>query len=241
MKGVKSKEKVISANENERPIIRLMFDSPEGYHRQIVVGIDENATNNFDLGYDAPNADVNEEDMYWEINESKFVIQGVNNFDLDQELPLGVIINQTGVARIKIDSLENIESNVELYIKDKFTGISKKINNEPFEINLPAGEYKDRFLLTFKSDSVLLTEEEVLKSGFLVFLNNSNKELHIFNNIGAEIIDVQLFNSIGQKVGTIKSQAFEEKQSFQIHNSAGVYFVKVITTDGTFCKKIVVG
>ncbi len=68
-------------NGNERPLIRLNFDSPKGIHRQIVAGVDKNASNSFDLGYDALLPDLGVEDMFWNINDTQFVIQGVDNFD----------------------------------------------------------------------------------------------------------------------------------------------------------------
>ena len=59
--------------------------------------------------YDALLPDLGFEDMFWNINDTQFVIQGVDNFDPDQELPLGLIISDSGLARIAVDSLENID------------------------------------------------------------------------------------------------------------------------------------
>uniref|UniRef100_UPI00356A929F LamG-like jellyroll fold domain-containing protein n=1 Tax=Mariniflexile sp. TaxID=1979402 RepID=UPI00356A929F len=84
MKSSSSKKSSVTetqTSKKKKSIIRLMYDSPKGYHRQIVLGANEKASNGFDLGYDAFMVDVNEEDMYWYFNKSKFVIQGVANFD----------------------------------------------------------------------------------------------------------------------------------------------------------------
>ena len=53
-----------SGNSNER--IRLMFDSPSGLHRQLLVGTEEDMSHGYDLGFDAPLIDLNSEDMFWE-------------------------------------------------------------------------------------------------------------------------------------------------------------------------------
>jgi large repetitive protein len=45
--------------------IRISYSSPLGYYRQILVGAHPDATDGFDLGYDARIFDYNEEDMYW--------------------------------------------------------------------------------------------------------------------------------------------------------------------------------
>ncbi len=90
-------------------LIRLAFDSPIGLHRQIVLGTDDNASIGFDIGYDAFMADVNKEDMYWLYEQERFVIQGVDTFNDGQEFPIGLIIKEGGLARIKIEELENID------------------------------------------------------------------------------------------------------------------------------------
>jgi len=107
MKANNKKKKNTSANNsneinNDNPVIRLMYDSPKGYHRQIVVGTDKEASNGFDLGYDALMADINEEDMYWIFNNNKFVIQGVNTIDAAQEFALGLKVKQAGLVSIRI-------------------------------------------------------------------------------------------------------------------------------------------
>ena len=75
--------------KDSRYKIRVKFESPKGYHRQLLVAADANSTQGFDLGYDAPLIENNVEDMYWMIDETEFVIQAVPNFNLDQVLPLG--------------------------------------------------------------------------------------------------------------------------------------------------------
>ena len=156
MKSRKKKHNNSNNNNGEetkgQQNIWLQFDSPKGYHRQILVGVNENTTNNFDLGYDAPIADINAEDMFWIVQEAKIVIQGVNNFDKKQELPLGIVIKEAGITSIKVDSLENLYENKSIYIKDKETGKTHKISETPYEINLEAGEYLNRFSLTFRKD-----------------------------------------------------------------------------------------
>ncbi|MFV8280060.1 LamG domain-containing protein, partial [Christiangramia marina] len=63
--------------KDSRQKIRLKLESPKGYHRQILATADVNTTDGFDLGYDAPLIENNVEDLYWMIDESEFVIQGV--------------------------------------------------------------------------------------------------------------------------------------------------------------------
>ncbi|PKP14080.1 MAG: hypothetical protein CVU08_02165 [Bacteroidetes bacterium HGW-Bacteroidetes-3] len=256
MKGVNNKtahslgekEKDSIENLDKRPKIWLQFDSPTGYHRQLLVGVDENASNFFDLGYDAPIAYINKEDMFWIFDGSKFVIQGVNNFNTDQELPLGLIIGKTGLARIKIDELKNMDENIAIHIKDKLTGETHNISRSAFEINLEPGEYPERFAITFKMQK-LITEDVAAEvflpaatptiiEGIHVFMNNGIKELQIKNSSDDEIISIALYNYLGQTLKTWNTNFNIRTISLPINFATGVYFVQINTKNGKTVKKI---
>lgn len=237
--------------------IWLQFDSPTGYHRQLLVGVDKNASNHFDLGYDAPIADIGKEDMFWTFDGSKFVIQGVNNFDKKQELPLGLKIFKAGLASIKIDTSENLNKKVSVYIKDKLTGIDYQINKTPFEINLEPGEYIDRFSVTFKSgkknshddDNNDEDNENHQKSGtdslivagdFFVYMNNITAELQISKPFDAEILDVNLYNYLGQVVKTWNTNLNDSAVYLPIKVSSGAYIVQINAKNESVVHKVIV-
>ncbi|PTM01628.1 MAG: hypothetical protein DA407_15820, partial [Bacteroidetes bacterium] len=161
----------------DTPTIQLVYDSPKGYHRQIVIGVEPGASNDFDIGYDAFIIDVNEEDMYWIFNENRFVIQGVNNISETQEFSLGLIVNQAGTIKIKIDTIKNVDPNLNLYIKDNETGLAYQINNSPFETYLDAGEYNDRFKLVFQPE--ILTVDENVESDNLIYYDLNAKNINV--------------------------------------------------------------
>lgn len=257
MKGVNDKSIHLSGtndtvkNKNKRDNrqkIRLLFHSPSGFYRQLLVGVDENASSHFDLGFDAPIADLNKEDMFWTFDGARFVIQGVNNFNKDQELPFGLLINKAGLASIKIDSSENFSKNISVYIKDKLTGKIHKINKNPFEINLESGEYLNRFSLIFKhgkdkgnedskednTDAFITTEE------FLVFMNNTTSELQITKLVDVEIMTVSLYNYLGQMIKTWNANLNEKASYLPIKISAGAYIVQINTNKGKVIKKIII-
>jgi hypothetical protein len=236
-------------NTDKRPKIWLQFDSPTGYHRQLLVGVDENTTNHFDLGYDAPIADIGKEDMFWSFDGSKFVIQGVPNFNTDQEFPLGIKIAKAGSVTIKVDELENMDEDISAHIKDKLTGKTNNISQKAFEINLEAGEYLDRFALTFRMQK--LVDEDVVADvlipvvtqpiieGIHVFMNNAIKELQIKNNSDEEILSIELYNYLGQTIKTWNSNFNIRTISLPINISTGVYFAQISTKNKTIIRKIV--
>ncbi|WP_034041325.1 LamG-like jellyroll fold domain-containing protein [Wocania ichthyoenteri] len=224
-------------HKDDTPRIRLMFDSPTGYHRQIVLGKNVNASNNFDLGYDAIMVDVSEEDMYWAFNKSKFVIQGVSNFNDTQEFPLGLIIENSGIARIKLDGVENLETNKSIYIKDNTTNETFLINNNPFEIFLDAGSYNYRFSLVFKSQSLSVDDIEITDD-VSIYFDESISELKVIGLNDRELLSITLYNIIGQKIKFIDYTS--NKTSKQISVITGAYIVQLNTTKGKINKKIIV-
>ena len=249
--GNSSGEKAKDTLENldKRSKIWLQFDSPAGYHRQLLVGVDENASNFFDLGYDAPISDIGIEDMFWTFDGGKFVIQAVNNFNTDQELPLGIMVSKTGLARIKIDDQQHIDENISVHIKDKLTGEMHNISRKPFEISLGAGTYLDRFSLTFKMHKLLeedvnteifLAEElQQIIEGLQVFMDNANGELQIKNNNDEEITGIILYNYLGQTIKTWNTNLNRRTISLPINIAAGVYFIQISTKNNMIIKKIV--
>ncbi len=223
--------------------IRLIFDSPGGYHRQILIGNDPNASQGFDMGYDAFMATINQEDMYWLINQGRFVIQGVNEFNDGQEFPLGLIIKESGLARIKIGDLENIDSNTEIYIKDNASGEQFEIRNEPFEIDLEAGTYNDRFSLVFASRIIeeedIITEESLIgEEDVIVYFNSPSSELTIRVGTNVSILDVTLNNALGQRIEELDFSS--DINTIQLYVNTGVYILQIKTSVGSVIKKIIV-
>jgi hypothetical protein len=257
MKGPKSKKGVAETDSiinDVRPKFWLQLNSPNGYHRQLLIGVDKNATNNFDLGYDAQIADIGAEDMYWIVDGSKFVIQAVNNFDDNQELPIGLKISEEGRVSIKIETLENIDATVQIFLKDNLTGIEHQINDKAFEINLPAGEYNNRFSVTFKTIKIVEDEvaeeiiaeviEEVIEEttikGVQVFMNNKHSELTIRKDSETNIESVELYNYLGQIMARWNNDFTGNEISLPVNVVAGVYLVQIITTTGKTSKKIII-
>jgi Concanavalin A-like lectin/glucanases superfamily/GEVED domain len=245
MRANSSKTKNVSANENVseadnvKPTIRLMFDSPLGYHRQIVVGIDKNASNEFDFGYDAFIADINEEDMYWTFDAGNFVIQGVNNFSETQEFAIGLKVKQAGLINIRIEALENIDTSLDLYIKDNTTGQVYQINNEIFQIYLDAGTYNNRFKLVFQKNSNVLSEDDVtLKDKFTIYYDSRASEIKIIKPTNSEILGVNLYNVIGQRIESLKYSSGIIPIPTSVNS--GVYIVKLNTTRGIISKRVII-
>jgi hypothetical protein len=219
--------------------IRLVFDSPTGYHRQILLGINENTTHGFDFGYDAPLADLAKEDMFWCFDGGKYVIQGIPEFEEDQQFIIGLVIAEKGIAKISIDNFSNFDTNKGLYIYDNETGKSYNLFEEPFETELEPGEYMERFSVGLKP-SLATLNELTLEEGIQLYMNNQTAELQVKKIVDTEIIDINVFNYLGQRVKNWTQGLDTNELYLPIEVNTGVYIVDVTTSDGRINKKVII-
>lgn len=241
MKSSNTKAKAtVSKQVDSRQKIRLMFNSPKGYHRQLLVGVDARASNGFDLGFDAPLIETNKEDMFWIFKNNEFVIQAVDNFNADQILPLGIKINQAGISKIKIDGLENI-NDLDIYLNDKELGIYHPINESPYEVYLEPGAYLNRFDITFKSSGTLDVEDLIAPENIQVYFSNDTKSIIVHNPVLNEIKSVELVNILGQSIQKFNDSTNKDYIEYKTNQiSTGVYVIKIQTPEGSFSKKILI-
>ncbi|WP_299521908.1 choice-of-anchor D domain-containing protein [uncultured Lutibacter sp.] len=240
MKSSSAKSKIVTANKTDlRSKFRIGFEAPKINHRQLLLTIDEKASDNVDWGYDSEIYNIVNDDMYWILDAKKYVIQATNAISLDKEIPLGIETKEGGTIRIMIDALENIDENTKIYIKDKLTGETYDITNQVFEINLEAGEYQERFVLAFQP-RIKTFEEVTLIEGVHVFMNNTISELQLNRIVDTEIQGVTLFNYLGQQVKTWSINTDERFISLPLQIATGVYIVRVNTTAGVITKKMII-
>ena len=235
--GNKSKQ-VIDA----RSKIRLGLDSFAGIHRQLLVTADNNTTSGYDIGYDAAMFDLQKNDIFWDINNKAYVIQGINNFNEDQIIPLGITIADKGPITIKIDELENIADNTQVFLYDNLTSSYHNIENSAFTITLETGAYKNRFSLQFVNKT-LSVEETTLSNEIEVLYARNYKTLIILNKIpDTTVNNVYLINLLGQ---IVDKWDVEDKNQTRIqipikNFASGVYIVKLKTSQGEMSTKIII-
>lgn len=225
--------------------IRLGFTDRNGYHRQILMGfMNENATSGIDFGYDAPLLDNQPNDMYF-LNSGSFLnISGEGFFNENNIYPLGIKTDALGTVTFKLDGLENFDDNVNVYIFDKSTEIYHDIKNEDFSIEIPQGFDNLRFSLRFVAPGAALGTTDIENSGAIqVAYTSANDMLNIKNNIiDATVEKVELYNMLGQSVGTwkVENQAQNNIQLPIKNSSTGTYIVKIKTTKGETSRKIII-
>jgi hypothetical protein len=244
MKGITKKTtKSTSRFMDNRQKIRIGFEGAKVDHRQLLLTIDENASDGVDRGYEAEIYEVFEDDMYWVIQDKKYVIQATNAIENNKEILLGVKVKETGTVKIKIDELENEDVNMQLFLKDSLLQKTYNLKENPFEQEIEAGEYVNRFYLVFKPIPKVIEEDtEIIEevSGVHIFMNNQIAELQIQKDAETNISEIKLVNYLGQNI-KIWNQKFDGTLiSLPIKLATGVYVVQMKTEKGIINKKIII-
>ncbi|SDX64692.1 Por secretion system C-terminal sorting domain-containing protein [Lutibacter oricola] len=225
-----------------RPKIRVGFDGPEIDHRQLLLTVDENTTEQVDYGYDAEIYDIINDDMYWLIGDGKFVIQAVGELSSESEIPLGIRSVKGGLLKIKIDEVENLDDSFEIYLKDNVTNETFDIRNTTFEVTQPANtNLSERYSIVFKPSETLDVKDEILATGFMLYFDSSNSEIKINNPKMLDIYNVDIYNMLGQQVTSNVINKNLNNISVPVSSIAsGVYLIECKTYKGSFSKKIII-
>lgn len=223
--------------------IRIGYEDPEGFHRQLLLGFlpESPADINYNPGYDALMSDEREDELFYIIENDftkKYVIQGVGAFDINDEFPLGLKISQEGQHTIMLDTVENIDG-VVVFLKDKELRRVYDLSTSNFKFDLPAGEYLNRFSLVFKSLQSLGEEDFVLNNEINVYYNK-NKGIVINNQGGLQLDNVFVFNTLGQKITQVKNNLLNQSEIIiPFNQKQGMYLVVVSSEKGTETYKII--
>ena len=235
-------------NTTAFPIIRIGFDAPKIDHRQLLLAAHEATTDGLDWGYDAEMYEVLLDDMFWLIESKKCVIQGVQTFYVDKEIPLGIVMSEQGEIQIKIDELTNPIDSLVVYLKDKELNKLYNLQDSVYQSTLEAGDYSDRFVLTFKSVDFVnepevvieepIVEEPVIdepieitkQSKVKLFYNHKISSLVLRNKNNSEINSVLLFDRFGVQVEEWNNVNNSNVVKLPVQVKRGMYY-SIINTD----------
>jgi hypothetical protein len=207
----------------------------------LLVTIDTTATAGKDWGFDAISNEDQIDDMYWMIDNEKFIIQGIGEIIEESTiLPLGIKTDSDGINSITIDELSNVSDELEIYVHDKELELYHDLRLNNYDIYLTAGEYLDRFEITFSNqDSLGINENEL--DVFDVHYTNSIESIVIVNPKLQDIKTVKLFSILGQLIYENNDISTESYTELKVRNlSTGTYIIKIETEENQIISKKVI-
>ncbi len=220
------------------PILRLGFDfnidATNTFHRQLAVGF-RGLTNNYDEGYDAIMYDMRPTDIALKVNNNTndFVITGIEDFVETITIPLHVVLDQQRNVTFRVDAIENFTPNT-VYLKDTSTNMYYNLTSDVV-LNLPAGNYTDRFKITFRQGTAAIAD---YVSEHDIFIVDTIDNLTINSKSDTVITNVQVFNVIGQKLEDLKTKQTQVTMPVKLQKGQ-VLMIKITLENGqTIIKKL---
>lgn len=221
--------------------IRLEYNSPDSYSREILVIADETATVGVDEDFDDEMINLQPDDMFWLIGTEKFLNQGISEINEETVIPLGITVNSNGMNSIAIDKLENIPENFKIFVHDITLGIYHEIKEGAYEVNLNSGVYLDRFELVFTQPETLgINEFELDKDNTIIFFDKNSDQIKVINKSNGIIHGVDVYSILGQSVYRQQNVNAANLNINANQIVTGAYIVLVQTNSGKISKKILI-
>lgn len=229
-----------SSNENFE-LIRMNVIMNNQFTKPLALVLSPNASDDIDRGIDAlsPVDDSNPYDVYFLINQNKYVIQGTS-FDINKRIPLGIKANNTCTFKFDTIIITSVNDNQEIYIYDALDNSYHSIKNGHYEVSLAAGTHNNRFEITFTNQ--LLSNYHSSKSEVTILNHNRSNVLEILNNNREEIKSIKMFDLSGKTI--YHNQKIGAVYNFQIATntlSKGMYLIEInMANNNKTTKKIII-
>lgn len=237
----KEKNKGFSVIPNDYKRFRLNIDFNNSYTRQLVETFHTSATLGFDYGLESEinTADILKSDAYLSNNNHTYLAEALS-FNETLKIPLTINVVKNMPLKIRIADIQNFNNNEAIYIHDIENDVFVNLKNQDFDINLEAGNYSNRFEITFSEASLTINDSTF--EDFNIFQNNNNAVLKIYNpkslNLkGFTLVDISGKLLINENIKSVKRHYKYSTRSL----SDGVYVAKIsLKNNQVFTKKIVV-
>ena len=223
---------VISIGVETISQIRLNTIVNNQYTKQMALAFIPESTDGVDRGIDAisPVADNLPNDVYFFLDNNKYIIQGVN-FDINKRIPIGIKSSDNASFEFDASTIVNFDSSQDIYLYDRQEGTYHDIKNDTYIVILPMGTYNNRFEITFKNGA--LSVSNPIKEDIVVFQNNTNQLLTVSNPNLLDLKSVTLFDISGKKIFSHLNLVSNSNYVFSTAAlSDGVYLAKIQCSDG---------
>jgi len=201
--------------------------------------IDENATQNFDIGLDAPKLQLGIERLSVSLmdpDDNKLAHYAVNEV-AENEIPVSILAEAEGDYTLSFNSINNFPDFEQYYLIDSYLNISSKISEGGyhFEMNSTSLANTTRFHL---SRNPVVQPEYTIQ--IICYPNPTSGQLSIEVN-SENVQDISLISQVGTVVRSIPFEVVGNLTKADVNMSdcsRGIYFIKVVTKGKLFIEKI---
>lgn len=199
--------------------------------RQIVLAFIPEASDGVDRALDAKSSNGDSpSDVYFVIENGEYVINALN-FDINKKIQIGFKNKLQANYKMTVNEIVNIAAVDAVYLHDKKTDLFHDIKNNFYDLTLPAGVNNTQFEITFKTNATLGVEDLESQS-FIVYQNNTTKNLTISNPLLLDISTCGLYDVAGKLIFNKKDLGINSTYTFSTSGlSSGIYIVKTTTKE----------
>ena len=238
----------VNEDETEVSRVQINFTSmSDGRVRPLLLAFtsDNSATDGKDYGWDGSLQYYQYNDAFFLIEDSFYVINAVGEFNDSRMFPLGFYLSEPGEIKFNLESLENFDEDVSVYIYDSLLGTYTKLNDEDFSMEMPADYVPDRFFVTFRSNNSLSDEDFELKNeAYIAYLNQFDD---IYIKIPNQVVTkIELTSMLGRKLNNWDTN-LNDYQTGDVYRipvedtpPTGAYILTVSTETGSYSKKVII-
>ncbi|WP_313503749.1 glycine-rich domain-containing protein [Kaistella carnis] len=200
-----------------------------------LIGYKAEATNGFELDYDAPLYVLGADAFYSILDDKKLAIQGKGPFVITDVVPLGSNHYETGNYTISLGNKEGVFANGQnIYLKDKQTGTVTNLSERSYTFTANQGLTDGRFDILYQPEVVLGTGDSS-KENLVVYRDGND---FVVKSSGKNITGLEVYDVSGRLMITSKPNQKETR----IDASAfinGVYVLKINQEGIVVTKKVI--
>jgi len=225
---------------DSRTKLWLTFSDPMNRERELGLGYDPNATNGYDRGYDAIDYSSLPDNISWAITDYKLSIQGLQSFNIEDEMSLFVKIETPGIYTMTLKDTANFPEDTPIYLKDNLNSIYYNLKEAPVSLFFEVGEDDTRYSIVYKQEETLSIDDNTLSNNaFSVTYNNQSQQL-ILNNYKdlGTIKNLNIYNLLGQNILSLNKLESNTITLSQLSNA--LYVIEIIEkNNGRLTRKFI--
>lgn len=214
---------------DQLPEIRLNTMMNNQFTKQLALVFLPSATDGVDRGIDAlsPADDSLPYDVYFALDNDKYVIQGTN-FEPSKRIPLGIKTSNSTSFSFDASIVSHFDAAQPIYLYDAADASYHNIKNSPYTVNVPAGTYNNRFELTFMSN--LGSNPVNAVANIVISHQMGSHTLEVANPSSVALASISLYDLAGKQLLYQKQMGNAQSYQFSTANLAqGMYIAKLIT------------
>lgn len=209
----------------------------ESLFSQMAVVYSTTATTGIDAGRDAQSLATTANLKLYSIAVDKdLAVQARPQFEISDVVAIGYNAPQAGQYTISIHRKDGIFDGQDIYLKDKYEGVTRKLTGNDYSFSTGAGVVNDRFEIVYTTAALGAEVPVATQSNVIVYKNDNT----IAVNAGSLIVNsIQVFDMRGRMLFSASDINKADYEISALNSQAQVLLVQVNTSSGSVTKKII--